>query len=86
VSVTGGTTEACVFEWFGYSTGESFMGILNLFSGSKTYFAAIGLVGLAVYQATTGDYTQAIQSLMGALAAAGLRSAIANQTSQSPAA
>jgi hypothetical protein len=60
------------------------MGIQNLFSGSKTYLAAIGLVGLAVYQASTGDYSQAIQSLMGALAAAGLRSAIAKQSAQSP--
>ena len=60
------------------------MSKLNLFNGYKTYFAAIGLVGLAVYQASTGEYPQAIQSIMGALATVGLRSAIANQSSKSP--
>jgi hypothetical protein len=55
------------------------MGFVNLFSGYKTYIAAIGLVGLSVYQASTGDFSQSFQTLMSALAAAGLRSAIAAQ-------
>ncbi len=55
------------------------MAFVNLFSGYKTYIAAAGLVGLAVYQASTGDFAQAFQTLMSALVAAGLRSAIASQ-------
>ena len=53
------------------------MVLLNLVSGYKTYIAAAGLAGLALYQASTGDYPQAFQMLMSALTAAGLRSAIA---------
>ena len=52
------------------------MGFVNLFSGYKTYIAAIGLVGLSVYQASTAEFSQAFQTLMSALVAAGLRSAI----------
>ena len=52
--------------------------ILGLLTGYKTYIAAAGLTGLAVFQASTGDYPQAIQSLLGALTAAGLRHAISN--------
>lgn len=47
------------------------------FSGLKTYLAAAGLFGLALYQASTGDYVGAYTSVMAALAAAGLRHAIA---------
>lgn len=50
--------------------------LLKLVSGYKTYIAAAGLAGLALYQASTGQYQQAAQSLMAALAAAGVRSAI----------
>jgi hypothetical protein len=46
-------------------------------SGWKTYTAAAGLIGLAIYQATQGQYDQAIQSLMAGIAALGLRHAIA---------
>ena len=53
------------------------MNISNVAKGYKTYIAALGLLGLAIYQASTNDYTEAFQSLMAALAAAGLRSAIA---------
>ena len=59
-------------------------------SGYKTYIAAIGLVGLAVYQlslALAGDSSQyllAWQSLMGALAAFGLRKAITEVPKQVP--
>jgi hypothetical protein len=45
--------------------------------GIKTYLAAAGLAGLALYQASTGDYVGAYTSLMGALAAVGIRHAIA---------
>jgi hypothetical protein len=51
--------------------------ILNAVNGYKTYLAAAGLVGLALYQASTGEYQQAVQSFLAALTAAGLRSAIA---------
>lgn len=44
---------------------------------SKTFWAGVGLVGLGVYQATQGGYDQAVQSLLAALAAWGLRSAVA---------
>jgi hypothetical protein len=52
------------------------MFILKFIDGYKTYFAAVGLVGLSVYQLSMGQYDQATQSLLAALAAAGLRSAI----------
>ncbi len=42
----------------------------------KTYVAAIGLVGLTVYQLSVGDVSAALQSLMAALAALGVRHAI----------
>jgi len=45
-------------------------------SGLKTIAAAIGLLGLAVYQLTQGQYEQGVQSLLAALAAFGLRHAI----------
>lgn len=50
---------------------------LGLLPGAKTYIAALGLLGLAAYQASTGDYTDALQSFLGGLAAAGLRAAVA---------
>jgi hypothetical protein len=51
--------------------------ILNALNGYKTYLAAVGLLGLAIYQASTAQYEQAIQTFLAALTAAGLRSAIA---------
>lgn len=51
----------------------------DFLKGYKTYIAAVGLLGLAVYQASQADYFGAVQSLMGALAAFGLRSAISEQ-------
>ena len=45
-------------------------------NGYKTYLAAAGLLGLAIYQASQGDYPAAVQSVLAALAAAGLRNAI----------
>jgi len=50
---------------------------LNSLNGYKTYLAAAGLFGLALYQASVGQYDQAAQSVLAALAAAGLRGAIA---------
>ncbi len=50
--------------------------LLKLISGYKTYAAAIGLAGLAIYQFSQKQYDQALQSAMAALAAAGLRNAI----------
>jgi subtilisin len=53
-------------------------------SGYRTYIAAIGLLGLAVYQFTEGQVDAATQSLLAALAAFGLRSAIAKSSSETP--
>ena len=58
------------------------MKILNVLNGYKTYLAAIGLVGLAIYQASTAKYEQAVQSFLAALAAAGLRHAVAKQAAR----
>ena len=45
--------------------------------GYRTYLAAAGFVGLAVYQASQGDWPSAFQNLAAALTAFGLRQAIA---------
>lgn len=50
---------------------------MNIINGYKTYIAAAGLLGLALYQFSAGDIPSAIQSIMAALAAFGLRQAIA---------
>lgn len=55
------------------------MNILSLVNGYKTYIAAAGLMGLSMYQVSAGQYDQASQTFLAALAAAGLRSAIAKQ-------
>lgn len=52
------------------------MAILNLINGYKTYLAAAGLFGMAVYQFSLGQYDQATQTFLSALAAAGLRHAV----------
>jgi hypothetical protein len=52
------------------------MSILNALNGYKTYLAAAGLIGLAAFQVSTGQYEQAVQSALAALTAAGLRHAI----------
>lgn len=56
------------------------MAIMNLVSGYETYIAALGLVGLAVYQVSLGQYDQAGQSFLAGLAAAGLRNAVAKSS------
>lgn len=45
-------------------------------NGYKTYLAAVGLLGLALWQFSQGEYPAAIQSFLAALAAFGLRHAI----------
>lgn len=51
--------------------------LLGALNGYKTYIAAVGLFGLALYDASTSDYVGAYQSFMAALAAVGIRHAIA---------
>lgn len=50
--------------------------LIEAIKGYKTYIAAVGLIGLGVYQASQGDFPSAFQSLMGGLAAFGVRSAL----------
>jgi hypothetical protein len=50
-----------------------------MLDGYKTYLAVAGLVGLAVYQASQGQLEAAVQSILAALAAAGLRHAVAKK-------
>jgi hypothetical protein len=45
--------------------------------GKKTYLAAAGLFGLALYQFSVGQVDPAVQSFLAALAALGLRHAVA---------
>lgn len=52
---------------------------MDFLQGYKTYLAAIGLFGLAAYQFSQGQVELAIQSLMAALAAFGLRKAVERQ-------
>lgn len=52
------------------------MDLTKVFAGKKTYVAAAGLVGLAVFQYTVGDYLGLTQSVLAALAVFGLRSAL----------
>lgn len=49
---------------------------MNILTGYKTYLAAAGLLGLALYQFSQGQVELAIQSLLGAMAAFGLRQAL----------
>lgn len=48
-----------------------------MLEGKKTYIAAIGFVGLAIFQYWTGDYVQGSNSILAALTAFGLRQAVA---------
>jgi hypothetical protein len=47
--------------------------LTNLAANQKAYIAALGLVGLAMYQFSQGDRCHAWQSLLAGLAAAGIR-------------
>lgn len=52
------------------------MNPLVLIDGYKTYIAGAGLVGLAIYQASQGDYKTALETFSAGLAAIGLRHSI----------
>jgi hypothetical protein len=54
--------------------------LLQKIDGYKTYIAAAGLLGLAVFQASTGQYEPALQSLLQAATVAGLRHAVSKAT------
>lgn len=56
--------------------------ILTILSGYKTYIAAIGLVGLAVYNLSVGDFASAGNNFLLALVAVGLRGAVHAQTNE----
>jgi hypothetical protein len=49
---------------------------MDFLKGYKTYIAAAGLLGLAVYQFSQGDIDGAIQNVLAAFAAFGMRQAI----------
>lgn len=48
----------------------------------KTYGAAIGAVAYAVYQATQGNYNEAILAVLAALGVSGVRSAVTKSTEE----
>lgn len=50
---------------------------MNILSGYATYITAIGLLGLGIYQISQGHINEGIETILGALAAAGLRRGIA---------
>lgn len=52
------------------------MNPLSFLDGWKTYIAALGLLGLGVYQMSQGQFEVAMQSIMAAFAAFGLRKAL----------
>lgn len=49
---------------------------LSFLDGFKTYLAAAGMFGLALYQFSSGEYDTAWTSLMAALAAVGIKHAV----------
>jgi len=53
--------------------------MFKFLEGKKTYIAAIGLLGLALYQVTIADYAPAIETFMAALAAFGIRHAMSRK-------
>lgn len=57
--------------------------LVGMFKGKRTYLAAAGLVGLAVFNFSTGNLPGAGHALLEGLAAIGLRLAIASQESTS---
>lgn len=56
------------------------MNPLDILKGFRTYLAAAGLLGLAVYQFSEGQYETAAQSFLAALAAFGLREALKSKS------
>lgn len=59
-------------------------GILAKTEGTKTYLAAAGLIGMAVYQASVGSYDKATETFFLALGYLGLRSATAGVAAKLP--
>ena len=55
----------------------SFLVVVRILSGLKTYLAATGLVGLAIHQFASGMFGHGAQALLTAMATAALRRAIA---------
>jgi len=53
--------------------------MFSLLEGKKSYLASVGLLGLAIYQFSVSEYSQAIESLFAALAVFGVRNAIARK-------
>ena len=51
--------------------------MLKAFDGYKTYIAAAGLFGLALYHFTVGDFSNGLETIMAALAVFGVRNAMA---------
>lgn len=49
---------------------------MSILDGYKTIIAGVGLIGLAVYQFSLGQFEQGMQSLLAGLVALGLRHAI----------
>lgn len=60
------------------------MDLSSILKGRKTYAAALGLLAMAAFQYYTGDLVGAGQSVLGALTAFGLRSAVADLQLKSP--
>lgn len=52
------------------------MNPLQFLDGWKTHLAALSLLALGIYQITQGQFEAGVQSVLGAAAAFGLRSAI----------
>jgi hypothetical protein len=55
------------------------MSLWDVLNGRKTYLAAAGLFGLALYQFSQADYPHAVQTFCAALGTLGLRHAIDKQ-------
>lgn len=52
------------------------MNPLDLFPGWKTYIAAVGLIGLGVYQLSTGAVTEGVASILAGIALIANRRAV----------
>jgi hypothetical protein len=55
------------------------LAILGWLEGYKTYIAVVGLIGLSIFQLSTGDFVHAFQSFFAALAAAGLHADLSSK-------
>lgn len=60
------------------------MNPLSFLDGYKTYIAGVGLIGLALYQFSQGDYAKAAESALAGLAALGLRNAVEKAKPKDP--